>query len=194
MQEIENIICIPSGNYGNIAAAYLAHDMGFHFKEILAAHNANDTIPRYLVTGEYNPGKTISTLANAMDVNDPGNFVRLQYLQQHQYRGQLATFHALSVSDEQILQSIREAWDTYKYLLDPHTATAWHMLKEHGGEGVIVATAHPYKFEDVIIKALGYYPPEWVKVWESGPVNSIGMQAEYSALQEFLLTRNEDAL
>lgn len=184
---IEQVICIPSGNYGNIAAAYLAHDMGFNFKEILAAHNANDTIPRYLTTGEYKPGKTISTLANAMDVNDPSNFVRLQYLQQHQFRGRLASFQAQCVTDEQILNAIREVWERYKYLLDPHTATAWHMLNEQGGHGIIVATAHPYKFENVIVEALGYYPEEWTLAWERGQVSSIKIPASYAVLRDILL-------
>lgn len=184
---IEQVICIPSGNYGNIAAAYLAHDMGFNFKDILAAHNANDTIPRYLTTGEYKPGKTISTLANAMDVNDPSNFVRLQYLQQHQFRGRLARFQAQCVTDEQILNAIREVWERYKYLLDPHTATAWHMLNEQGGHGIIVATAHPCKFENVIVEALGYYPEEWTLAWERGQVSSIKIPASYAVLRDILL-------
>ena len=184
---IEQVICIPSGNYGNIAAAYLAHDMGFSFQDILAAHNANDTIPRYLASGEYKPDKTISTLANAMDVNDPSNFVRLQYLQQHQFRGRLAGFQAKCVSDEQILHTIKAVWDSHKYLLDPHAATAWHMLKENGGKGIIVATAHPFKFENIIMRALGFYPEEWNKEWESGPVCSISIPTAYAALKEILL-------
>ena len=129
---IESTLCIPSGNYGNIAAAFLMHDLGMTFEEIFAAHNANDTIPRFLLAGNYAPGETISTLANAMDVNDPSNFVRLQYLQQHQYRNRLVDFRALSVLDTQILEAIRDAWHNHHYLLDPHTATAWHMLKENG--------------------------------------------------------------
>ena len=186
-QGIESVICIPSGNYGNIAAAYLAHDMGFHFKRILAAHNANDTIPRYLLKGEYHPGATISTLANAMDVSDPSNFVRLQYLQQHQCSGRHTDFQALSVSDEQILQAIRDVWHQHNYLLDPHTATAWHMLKENGAKGIIVATAHPYKFESIIVRALGFYPLDWVRDWKSGPVDSMGIKNDYPALKEILL-------
>ncbi len=185
-QRIESKLCIPSGNYGNIAAAFLMHDMGLTFKEILAAHNANDTIPRFLLSGDYAPSGTISTLANAMDVNDPSNFVRLRYLLQHQYRSRLTSFRAESVSDRQILEAIRDAWDNHQYLLDPHTATAWHMLKENGGKGIIVATAHPYKFEEVIVKALGFYPNEWIKTWESGPVKSTSVPADYSALRELL--------
>lgn len=185
-QGIESKLSIPSGNYGNIAAAFLMHNMGLTFKEILAAHNANDTIPRFLSYGNYAPGATISTLANAMDVNDPSNFVRLRYLQQHQYRGRLASFRAESVSDAHILEAIRDAWDNHHYLLDPHTATAWHMLKANGGKGIIVATAHPYKFEEVIIKALGFYPKEWIKTWVSGPIKSTSVPADYSALKELL--------
>ncbi|HSF88297.1 MAG TPA: threonine synthase [Saprospiraceae bacterium] len=185
-QGIESTLCIPSGNYGNIAAAFLLHDLGMTFKEIFAAHNANDTIPRFLTTGNYAPGETISTLANAMDVNDPGNFIRLQYLLQHQYRSRLANFQAVSVSDKQILGSIRDAWVNHQYLLDPHTATAWHMLKEHGGKGIIVATAHPYKFEEVIIKALGFYPAEWIRTWQSGLIKRTLIPPDYSALKEIL--------
>ncbi len=185
-QGIESTLCIPSGNYGNIAAAFLMHALGLTFNEILAAHNANDTVPRFLSSGDYAPGGTVSTLANAMDVNDPSNFVRLRYLQQHQYRSRLASFHAESVSDIQILAAIRDAWNHHQYLLDPHTATAWHMLNQHGGKGMIVATAHPYKFEDVITKALGFYPTEWIKAWESGPITSTSVPADYSALREIL--------
>jgi threonine synthase len=130
---------------------------------------------------------TVPTLANAMDVNDPSNFVRLRYLQQHQYRSRLASFRAESVSDQHILAAIHDAWHHHQYLLDPHTATAWHMLKEHGGKGLIVATAHPYKFEDVIVKALGFYPQEWIKTWQSGPIKSTSLQKDYPALREFLL-------
>lgn len=183
---IKSALCIPSGNYGNVAAAFLMHDLGLAFKEIFAAHNANDTIPRFLSSGSYAPGETISTLANAMDVNDPSNFVRLQYLLQHQYRSRLASFCAQSVSDIQILDAIRDAWHNHQYLLDPHTATAWHMLKENGGKGVIIATAHPYKFEDVIVKALGFYPEEWIKTWKSGPLSSTSVPADYLTLRELL--------
>ena len=127
-----------------------------------------------------------------MDVSDPSNFVRLQYLQQHQYRGRLADFQALSVKNHQILETIQFVWQEYEYLLDPHTATAWYMLNESGREGVIVATAHPYKFEDVIIKALGYYPTEWKKEWEKGTVDSITISADYAALEDLLQHKLSD--
>lgn len=188
----EENLCIPSGNYGNIAAAFLVHDMGMHFSKIFAAHNANDTIPRFLQSGQYTPGETITTLANAMDVCDPSNFVRLQYLQQHQYRGRLADFQALSVKDHQILETIQFVWQEYEYLLDPHTATAWYMLNESGGEGIIVATAHPYKFEDVIIKALGSFPSDWKKEWKNGTVDSITISADYAALEDLLQHKLSD--
>ena len=185
-QGIESTLSIPSGNYGNIAAAFLMHDLGMTFEEIFAAHNANDTIPRFLSSGEYAPNATVATLANAMDVNDPSNFVRLRYLQQLQYRSRLVDFRAQSVSDTQILEAICDAWHNHHYLLDPHTATAWHMLKENGGKGIIVATAHPFKFEEVIVKALGFYPLSWIKTWKSGPLSSTSIPADYFALRELL--------
>lgn len=185
-QGVKSTLCIPSGNYGNISAALLMHDLGLTFKEIFAAHNANNTIPRFLTTGNYAPAGTISTLANAMDVDDPSNFVRLLYLLQHQYRSRLVDFRAQSVSDAHIIEAIRDAWVKHKYLMDPHTATAWHMLKTNGAKGIIVATAHPYKFEDVIVTALGFYPAEWIKKWESGPVTSTSIPNDYSALRHLL--------
>ena len=185
-------LCIPSGNYGNIAAAFLAHDMGMHFNRIFSAHNANDTIPRFLQTGQYVPHDTIATLANAMDVSDPSNFVRLQYFLRHQYRSRLAEFQALSVNDDQILEAIQHVWHHHQYLLDPHTATAWHMLNAKGDKGMIVATAHPFKFEEVIVKALGFYPSAWIKAWENGMINRTSISAVYSALEELLYQKLSD--
>jgi len=185
--DIAPVLCIPSGNYGNISAAFLMHTMGMQFNGIIAAHNANATIPRFLESGNYASDKTIATLANAMDVSDPSNFVRLQFLRQHQYRGRIATFDAVSVSDSQIIAAIQDAWFNHQYLMDPHTATAWYVLQKHGGKGIVVSTAHPCKFEEVIIKALGEYPSAWRKEWKSGPINSISIKADYAALNDAIL-------
>jgi threonine synthase len=183
----EITLAIPSGNYGNISSAYLLHMMGLHFNTVIAAHNANDTIPRFLKDGLYHPEATIPTLANAMDVSDPGNFVRLQYLINKVGKNKAPIFLAESVSDEQILETIRDVWNHHHYLLDPHTATAWYVLAHQSNNGIVVATAHPYKFEDVIRKALGSYPVQWKKYWNPGELESLMIEAEGQALKEILL-------
>jgi threonine synthase len=189
---VDTSVSIPSGNYGNIAAAFLACAMGLQFKEILAAHNANDTIPRFLHYGIYSPGMTISTLANAMDVSDPSNFVRLRYLKQFEASEFTPAFSAETVSDDQIIEAIRTCWKRHQYLLDPHTATAWYVLNQKGANGIVVSTAHPFKFKEVIIKALGFYPDAWNKSWVDAQINYITIPATYSALEEFLFHNLSD--
>ena len=156
----DKAILVPSGNYGNIAAGLLFHSMGFHFTQLIAAHNENDTIPRYLHTHQYEPHPTKATYANAMDVSDPSNFVRFQYLWSKKNDDSLQ-FSARSVSDEEILAAIRDFWKENSLLIDPHTATAYSIAKANKIKGIILATAHPYKFKEVIIKALGHFPKEW---------------------------------
>src|SRR4030095_12355274 len=124
------VFSVPSGNYGNVTAGILLHEMGLKSKRFISAHNANDTIPRYLQNGDYLPGKTIPTHANAMDVSDPGNFARLQYLWSSGKLMDKELFTAISVSDKEILESIKECWEKHEYLIDPHTATAWKALHQ----------------------------------------------------------------
>jgi threonine synthase len=183
---MEKNIIVPSGNYGNIAAGLLLHQMGFPFNRIIAAHNQNDTIPRFLASNVYQPHPTIATYANAMDVSDPSNFVRFQYLKK---TGDEKSIHfaARSVSDQEILSAIRECWENYNYLLDPHTATAYHVSKEIGKKGLLLSTAHPYKFKEIITKALGFYPEEWMLEEKQAGVSRIEMDVQFDAFKEILL-------
>ncbi len=185
----ELIFSVPSGNYGNITAGILLSAMGLKIDRFIAAHNANDTVPRYLKNGIYTPEETIHTYANAMDVSDPGNFVRLLYLMD-QYPDLHEQFLASSIQDKEILESITQCWNDHGYLLDPHAATAWKALQENGGQGIILATAHPYKFEEVIIKALGHYPTTWKREWKTGKVEKIEMKADYSQLRKILTSKS----
>jgi threonine synthase len=184
MQTQKNLV-IPCGNYGNISSAMLLHAMGYRFDKIIAAHNSNDTIPRYLLSGQYAPQPTVSTFANAMDVSDPSNFGRMQYLLARESDPSL--FFAASVSDDQILSAIRDAWDRYQYLLDPHTATAYHLISKLQLEGTIVATAHPFKFKEVIIKALGFYPETWRLDEGIADLHRQIIPADYSILKKLIL-------
>ena len=180
-------IVVPSGNYGNIAAGLLFHMMGFHFNQLIAAHNENDTIPRYLGSHQYQPHPTIHTLANAMDVSDPSNFVRFQYLLSKENE-HFIHFSAESVSDEEILSAIRDCWKQNGFLIDPHTATAYSIAKSKGIKGTILATAHPYKFKEVIIKALGHFPKDWELPEEKG-VEYETMENSFESLKEILAAK-----
>lgn len=186
-------ISVPSGNYGNVSAALLWHMMGPGIDHLSAAHNANDTIPRYLSTGLYKPLPTKHTLANAMDVSEPGNFARFTYLQGMRTGLEKSFFSAYAVTDEQILNTIRDVWERHQYLLDPHTATAWYSLAASGKDGIVVATAHSYKFENVIRQALGYFPEKWIKSYTERQVQAKTIDASpaalYKVMQPLLYTK-----
>ncbi|MEP6647186.1 MAG: threonine synthase [Saprospiraceae bacterium] len=186
-QNVEFIFSVPSGNYGNITAGLLLHCMGIRAEKFIASHNANDTVPRLLKNGIYEPHKTISTFANAMDVSDPSNFLRLQYLWDKYPSVIDDHFTAESISDSYILESILQCWNEHEYLIDPHTATAWKALQDDGGKGIVLATAHPYKFEDIIIKALGSYPDTWKKEWQPGIIERVDIDVDYGRLKELLI-------
>lgn len=185
----EFTVIVPSGNYGNIAAGLLFHQMGFHFNELIAAHNENDTIPRYLVSHQYQPHPTIATVANAMDVSDPSNFARFQYLWSNLPGASASSssfaFSAISVNDEEILSAIKDCWKQNSFLIDPHTATAYFIARSHNIRGTILSTAHPYKFKDIIMEALGHYPKDW-QLPEQRTMDIITMENSFESLKEIL--------
>lgn len=184
-KNLPHTISIPSGNYGNIAAGLLANVLGIQFKNYFASHNANDTVPRFFREGHYQPNPTIPTIANAMDVSDPSNFVRFQWLYDKIVNDDFA-FEAVSVSDGEILESIAQCYQEQNYLLDPHTATAYKVLKDRGGKGIILATAHPQKFEDVITEALGRFPLDWCKELDGHQIQRIVMENKYEELRSII--------
>lgn len=149
------VISVPSGNFGNLAAGILAYRRGLPVKHFIAACNSNDTIPRFLEEGNFQPNPTIATISNAMDVSDPSNFIRIQKLllaQQNEYK---TIFSAASYSDEQTKETILRIYQQYDYLVDPHTAVgiaAWEAYKQaHPSEkGMVLSTAHPVKFSEVL--------------------------------------------
>lgn len=142
---------VPSGNIGNITAAFWAKQMGFPIDEISMSLNANDTVTDYLKTGEFNPRASIETLANAMDVGNPSNFERLLYLLGN-YENFKNNVKARCVSDTEIKDEIKQVYKQYNEVVCPHTATGFVSRKQSDSnkDYIIVATAHPAKFESVI--------------------------------------------
>jgi len=141
-------ISVPSGNFGNIAAGILAKNMGLPINHLRASTNQNDTIPRYLVNRNYDPKPTRPSISNAMDVSDPSNFIRIENLLELDEAG----FSARSFTDQEAVSAIIEVFKNTGYIMEPHGATAYVGLKQiqFEGSGLFLATAHPYKFKEVM--------------------------------------------
>jgi len=149
------VVCVPSGNFGNICAGLLAQNSGLPIKHFIAACNVNDTVPDFLQTGNYQPKKAVPTISNAMDVGDPSNFIRIMEIFQQQLKGLKNTLTGYSISDEETKATLKSVYQNHNYLLDPHGAVAYNALEQYlsknkNSQGVILETAHPVKFFDVI--------------------------------------------
>ncbi|RMG37326.1 MAG: threonine synthase [Methanobacteriota archaeon] len=141
-KRIKPTIVVPTGNMGNALACIWAREMGFPISKIVLATNANDPIPIFFQTGKFTPKPSIQTLANAMDVGNPSNMERFLHL------GNSQRIVAKSVSNEKITETIRMVWKKMGIVIDPHTATAVHCVPEE--PAIIVSTAHPAKFKEIV--------------------------------------------
>lgn len=154
------VICVPSGNFGNICAGLIAHLSGLPVSHFIAACNSNAAFFDYIQSGHYTTKDSVPTISNAMDVGNPSNFVRILELFDHQYEKIKQKISSFSVDDERTKETIAEVYKKYNYLLDPHGAVAYyslqHYLAEHPGEkGIILETAHPVKFNNVVEPIIG---------------------------------------
>lgn len=149
------VISVPSGNFGNLTAGLLAKSLGLLVKRFIVATNANDTVPRYLQTGEWAPTSTIPTISNAMDVSEPNNWPRIEELCQLKGWG-LNELGYGAVTDDQTAETLREM-NADGYLCEPHGAIAYRVLNEQlqdGETGLFLCTAHPAKFKEVVDEIL----------------------------------------
>lgn len=150
-------VVVPSGNYGNITAGMLAARMGMPVRRFVAASNANDVVPEFLITGDYLPRASVRTVANAMDVGAPSNYERMMWLY-----GSIGALRrevvGFSASDQEILAAIREIEDKYGYISDPHSAIGYLAAKHYDIDGYWLSTASPAKFGEVIEAATGHWP------------------------------------
>ena len=196
------VMCVPSGNFGNICAALFGHEMGLPVKRFIAANNANDVFYNYLQTGQYEPKPSIQTLANAMDVGDPSNFARIINL--YSENGQLSPeethqritslISGATYSDEQIKETMRKCFEETGYILDPHGACGYRALEEQlkdGETGVFCETAHPAKFKEKVDDILGIDVeiPERLAAFMRGEKQSVPMANDFEAFKLFLLER-----
>lgn len=187
----EPVFCVPSGNFGNLTACLLARALGLPMSRVLAATNANDTVPRYLSDGHWAPRGTVSTLSNAMDVSRPNNFPRVEELARRAAVPISEYIEGVCVDDAATRSAIR-ALHAQGYLADPHSALAWQALQQRLGAdetGVFLCTAHPAKFAEVIADTLGVevpLPPPLAEV-RNREVLSVTIPDDFEALRAKLL-------
>lgn len=185
---------IPTGNLGNALAAWLARSMGLPIGEILLASNANDVLPRYFAGADYQPQPGKATIANAMDVGAPSNFERLSWWHDDD-AGVRAAMRACSVDDDQIREAISAAADRHDVVPCPHTAVGLHALDGLRAQGderpwVVVATAHPAKFETVVEPLVGHTvePPPALAAALAKPASAEALGLDYDVFRELLIT------
>ena len=188
----ELVMCVPSGNFGNICAALFGHEMGLPLKRFIAANNANDVFYNFLQTGKYEPKPTIQTLANAMDVGDPSNFARIYDLYGKSHERISSLISGATYSDEQIRQTMRQCHEETGYILDPHGACGYQALVDGlqpGEVGVFCETAHPAKFKEKVDDILGIDVeiPERLAAFMRGEKQSVQMSKEFDDFKAYLM-------
>ena len=190
----ELVVCVPSGNFGNICSALFGKRMGLPIKRFIAANNANDIFYNYLKTGVYSPRPSVQTIANAMDVGDPSNFARIYELYGGNHEAICNDISGATYTDEQIAETIRSVYENDKYLCDPHGACGFRALSEglHPGEyGVFLETAHPAKFRDTVQKIIGAEVeiPAKLAAFMKGEKQSQPMTKQFEDFKAYLMAR-----
>ena len=188
------VVCVPSGNFGNITAGLFAKRMGLPVKRFVAANNANDIFYNYLQTGQYCPQPSKQTLANAMDVGDPSNFARILDLYANQWADIKADISGATYTDDRIREAMRQCYEATGYVLDPHGACGWRALKEllqPGEVGVFLETAHPAKFKEKVDDILGtdIAIPERLQAFMRGKKQNVEMANDFDAFKSFLMNQ-----
>ena len=185
------VICVPSGNFGNITAGLFGWFMGLPVKRFIAANNANDIFYNYLKTGVYSPKPSVQTLANAMDVGDPSNFARVLALYGGSHKDIAGHIGGATYTDDQIKETLKECYQRTGYLLDPHGTCGYRALREQlqpGEYGVFLETAHPAKFKEKVDAITGgdVEIPARLQAFMKGTKQSVEISKDYSDFRNFL--------
>ena len=194
------VMCVPSGNFGNICSALFGHQMGLPIGRFIAANNANDIFYKYLQTGKYEPRASVQTLANAMDVGDPSNFARILNLYskngllsaEDTHKAITSLISGATYNDEQIKATMQKCYKETGYVLDPHGACGYQALKDSlkpGETGVFCETAHPAKFKEKVDDILGIDIdiPARLRAFMEGEKQSVQMTKDFSDFKAYLM-------
>lgn len=193
---VKPVFSVPSGNFGNLTAGLLAMKSGMPVSGFLAATNRNDVVPEYLETGEFHPRSSVQTISNAMDVGNPSNFERILHLFEGSLEEIRRHIRGSSWDDRQTRECIRRVWQQEGYLLDPHTAVgvlaAEEFHRESGNAGkpvVVLSTAHPVKFREIVEEETGQEipVPERLRECLDREKSSRKIGAEYESFRDLLL-------
>jgi threonine synthase len=197
------VISVPSGNFGNICAGILAYVSGLPVKHFIAACNANDIVPRFLETGNYQPKNSIATISNAMDVGNPSNFIRILELFHQQLHDLKSVLSSISIDDVTTKETIRDVFEKYGYVLDPHGAVGYHVLNKYlneqnnsslgDGSGIFLETAHPVKFPETVeeVTHSKIAIPETVNYLFDQRKQSIQMKASFGTFKEWMIGKEK---
>ena len=193
-----NIFSVPSGNFGNICAGIMANSMGLPIQHFIASTNVNDTIPRYIKEGIYEPLKTKSTISNAMDVSEPSNFIRIQKIFNNDLQKIRKNISGYSFDDKSTIDSIKKLNQENNYIADPHSAIGYLGLKKYLQEnnlsncnGLFVSTAHPIKFKDTVESSIDSqieYPDSIRSIMDKEKRTKT--MKSYSELKEYLIDKD----
>jgi len=188
------IICVPSGNFGNLTAGLIAMKMGLPIKHFIAATNINDIFPKYLESGTYTPRSSLATIANAMDVGDPSNFARILDLFNHSHKEISESISSFAYSDDEIRKTIKRVYDETGYILDPHGATGYAATEKHltthpEDHVIFLETAHPSKFMETVNPVIGKEVeiPDRLKSFLKKEKKSIGLSSDYTDLRDYII-------
>ncbi len=188
------VVCVPSGNFGNICAGILAKITGLPLGHFIAACNINDIVSSYLQDQKWEPRDAVATLSNAMDVGNPSNFIRIIELFHHEFPALKNNLSAYTVTDKETVETIRNVFGTHQYLLDPHGAVAYFAMEKYlqtnpGKKGFILETAHPVKFPEAVEKAINrkVRVPDELAGMMKKEKSTLEMEPVFSDLKDFLL-------
>lgn len=202
-------IVVPSGNFGNICAGMMAKASGLPLGHFVAACNDNNVVTRYLATGNYEVKKSVETISNAMDVGNPSNFIRILEIMQNNFNQLKNELSSYSYDDISTQAAITRVYNDYGYTLDPHGAVAFlaaeefihdhthaithynHTVESVPVQAIILETAHPVKFPDVVEEAIGHKLnlPASVQYLLDKPKKSIPLNADYASFKQWMLNK-----
>jgi threonine synthase len=185
---------VPSGNYGNMTGGLVAREMGLPVHTFLSVNNQNNVVASYLESGKFEPRPSVQTIANAMDVGDPSNFVRVLGLFNQKFEWIKEHLKGFSYSDREIRESIAEVHKQSGYLLDPHGATGYRAAqnyrKEHPDHtGIFLETAHPAKFKETVEEVIGQVVdvPERLAAFSNGKKEAVFLPPLFAEFRNYLM-------
>lgn len=187
------VFSVPSGNFGNICAGMMAQKLGLPIDHFIASNNNNNVVTEYLNTQRYQPRPSVQTISNAMDVGNPSNFIRIQELFENDFEALQANVSSYSFSDDDTREGLKELYNDFSYIADPHGAVGFlgcksYLKNNQDAHCVFLETAHPSKFLNVVEEEIGKsveLPPQIEAVMDkkktSHPIGT------YKELKQFLL-------